>query len=70
MVVAKRGDGVSGFYERPILNSPYRVPELHHLLDQNGQPVEGEPRQGRRPSRFIVPRSGLTEEVVRTAGLP
>ena len=45
----------SSFYERPILNSPYRAPELHHPLDQNGQPLEGEPRQGRRPSRFIVP---------------
>lgn len=43
------------FYERPILNSPYRAPELHHPLDQNGQPVEGEPRKGRRSSRFIVP---------------
>jgi hypothetical protein len=31
------------------------VPELHHPLDKNGQPLEGEPRQGRRPSRFIVP---------------
>jgi type III restriction enzyme len=45
----------TSFYERPILNSPYRAPELHHPLDQNGQPLEGEPRQGRRPSRFIVP---------------
>ncbi len=45
----------NSFYERPILNSPYRVPELHHPLDENGQPVEGEPRLGRRPSRFIVP---------------
>ena len=46
---------MNSFYERPILNSPYRAPELHHPLDQNGQPLEGEPRQGRRPSRFIVP---------------
>jgi type III restriction enzyme len=30
---------VSGFYERPILNSPYGAPELHHPLDQNGQPL-------------------------------
>jgi len=28
---------------------------LHHPLDRNGQPLEGEPRQGRRASRFIVP---------------
>ena len=46
---------MSSFYERPILNSPYRAPELHHPLDPNGQPLEGEPRRGRRPSRFIVP---------------
>ena len=46
---------LSSFYERPILNSPYRAPELHHPLDENGQPIEGEPRPGRRPSRFIVP---------------
>jgi type III restriction enzyme len=46
---------LTSFYERPILNSPYRAPELHHPLDKNGQPLEGEPRRGRRPSRFIVP---------------
>ena len=46
---------MKSFYERPILNSPYRAPELHHPLDRNGQPIEGEPRPGRRPSRFIVP---------------
>ena len=46
---------VNSFYERPILNSPYRAPEFHHPLDPNGQPLEGEPRKGRRPSRFIVP---------------
>ncbi len=50
-----RAKTLNSFYERPILNSPYRVPELHHPLDKNGQPLEGEPRQGRRPSRFIVP---------------
>jgi len=46
---------LTSFYDRPILNSPYRAPELHHPLDDNGQPLEGEPRRGRRPSRFIVP---------------
>lgn len=45
----------SGFYERPILNSPYRAPALHHPLDDNGQPLPGAPLAGRRPSRFIVP---------------
>lgn len=48
-------DAVNSFYEQPILNSPYRAPERHHPLDPNGQPLGGAPRQGRRPSRFIVP---------------
>ena len=46
---------MTSFYERPILNSPYRAPELHHALDDTGQPLDGEPKQGRRPSRIIVP---------------
>ncbi len=46
---------MSRFYERPILNSPYLVPALHHPLDKKGQPLDGEPNRGRRPSRFIVP---------------
>jgi type III restriction enzyme len=46
---------LTSFYERPILNSPYQAPVLHHPLDDNGQPLEGEPIKGRRPSKFIVP---------------
>ncbi len=46
---------MKSFYERPILNSPYSAPALHHPLDDNGQPLEGEPNAGRRPSKFIVP---------------
>jgi type III restriction enzyme len=46
---------VNSFYERPILNSPYEPPSLHHRLDDTGQPIEGEPIKGRRPSKFIVP---------------
>lgn len=46
---------VNSFYERPILNSPYAPPSLYHQLDDNGQPLEGEPVNGRRPSKFIVP---------------
>ena len=45
----------NSFYERPILNSPYEPPSLHHPLDDSGQPIEGEPIKGRRPSKFIVP---------------
>lgn len=45
----------NSFYERPILNSPYHPPSLYHPLDEHGQPIEGEPIRGRRPSKFIVP---------------
>ncbi len=45
----------NSFYERPILNAPYEPPLLHHRLDDTGQPIEGEPIKGRRPSKFIVP---------------
>lgn len=45
----------NSFYDRPILNSPYSVPSLHHPLDDSGQPLEGDPLVGRRPSKFIVP---------------
>lgn len=46
---------MSNFYDRPILNSPYLLPALYHLLDESGQPLEGVPQLGRRASRFIVP---------------
>ena len=45
----------NSFYERPILNSPYAPPSLYHPLDDTGQPIEGAPIVGRRPSKFIVP---------------
>lgn len=45
----------NSFYERPILNSPYAPPSLYHPLDDTGQPIEGAPIEGRRPSKFIVP---------------
>lgn len=43
------------FFERPILNSPYEVPSLHHALDDEGQPLDVPPNAGRRPSKFITP---------------
>jgi type III restriction enzyme len=49
------GTELSSFYERPILNSPYGAPAYHHPLDDKGQPLDSDPRRGRRPSRFIVP---------------
>lgn len=43
------------FYERPILNSPYLPPSRHHALDDEGQPLELPPIEGRRESRFVTP---------------
>ena len=45
----------ASFYERPILNSPYAAPSLHHALDVAGQPLEQEPDAGRRQSKLITP---------------
>ena len=43
------------FFERPILNSPYETPRLHHALDADGQPTDAPPVQGRRRSELITP---------------
>ena len=43
------------FFERPILNSPYDIPRLHHALDEDGQPLDLPPVQGRRRSELITP---------------
>jgi type III restriction enzyme len=45
----------ASFFEQPILNSPYEVPRLHHALDENGQPLDLPPVQGRRRSEIITP---------------
>ena len=43
------------FYEKPVLNSPYEEPRLHHRLDETGQPVDGPPVSGRRSSKLLSP---------------
>jgi type III restriction enzyme len=43
------------FFERPILNSPYERPALHHALDADGQPLDLPPVDGRRRSELITP---------------
>lgn len=43
------------FFEKPILNSPYEVPKLHHALDEDGQPLDVPPVEGRRRSELITP---------------
>jgi len=45
----------SSFFEKPILNSPYEVPKLHHQLDKDGQPLDTPPAEGRRRSELITP---------------
>ncbi len=45
----------SSFFERPILNSPYKVPDWHHQLDEEGQPRDLPPINSRRPSANITP---------------
>lgn len=43
------------FYEQPILNSPYEVPTRYHALDDDRQPLEQPPIEGRRPCDFVTP---------------
>ncbi len=45
----------SSFFEQPVLNSPYEVPRFHHALDENGQPLDVPPVEGRRRSEIITP---------------
>ena len=46
---------MASFFERPILNSPYEVPSLHHALSEDGQPLDLPPIAGRRPSKHVTP---------------
>ncbi len=43
------------FFDHPILNSPYDPPSRYHALDDDGQPLELPPIDGRRPCDFITP---------------
>ena len=43
------------FFDQPILNSPYEVPTRYHALDEDGQPLEQPPIDGRRPCDFVTP---------------
>ena len=43
-----------GFFERPILNSPYEYPGRHWELDADGQPT-GQIIEDRRKAKFITP---------------
>jgi type III restriction enzyme len=44
-----------GFFEQPILNSPYKPPTRHHALDKEGQPLDVPPVIGRRRSELLTP---------------
>lgn len=43
------------FFDQPILNSPYEAPTRFHALDDDGQPLDVPPIEGRRPCDFITP---------------
>jgi hypothetical protein len=43
------------FFDHPIQNSPYEPPTRYHALDEDGQPLEQPPIDGRRPCDFITP---------------
>jgi type III restriction enzyme len=44
-----------GFFEHPILNSPYFEPGQYHALDSDGQPTDQPSITGRRKSELITP---------------
>jgi type III restriction enzyme len=44
-----------GFFDQPILNSPYEMPSRHHALDDDGQLLNLPPVAGRRRSELITP---------------
>jgi type III restriction enzyme len=45
----------ASFFEQPILNNPYEAPRFHHALDDDGQPLDVPPVEGRRRSEIITP---------------
>lgn len=52
----RAGEGMTeSFFRNPILNSPYEAPTRHHALDENGQPLDLPPVEGRRRSELITP---------------
>ena len=54
------------FFDNPILNSPYAVPTRHHALDDDGQPQDLPPIDGRRRSRLITPVPPARKQKGRT----
>ncbi len=44
-----------GFFDQPILNSPYAAPARYYELEADGRPREQPPVPGRRPSELISP---------------
>jgi len=43
------------FFARPILNSPYEEPVLHHDLDERGRPTGNDPIPSRRKAAYYTP---------------
>jgi type III restriction enzyme len=44
----------NAFEQSPVINSPFREPERHFLLNEDGSPT-GVIKEGRRPSAYFVP---------------
>ena len=58
----------TSFFDRPILNSPYEEPTLHHALDEKGQPTEDQPIRGRRKSDLTTPIVPSTKKKAKGGG--
>ena len=52
---------MAGFYDEPILNSPYEEPSRFHALDDEGRPLDQKPFEGRRQSKLMsaMPKSRI-----------
>ncbi len=56
---------MSSFQTNPILNSPFRQPAEHWILDSHGQPT-GEKKPGRRDPGYVVPVAGPRRSGMQT----
>lgn len=52
----------NGFFQNPILNSPYEYPTRYWLTEKNTNRPTGEVAHGRRPSSLISPIPALTNK--------
>ena len=43
------------FYDKPIINTPYKEPNCHYEFDDKGEPLDGPPVSNRRESKYYTP---------------